>query len=95
MQLLDSNLTDSYSRDEVLRCIHIGLLCVQEDPAARPTMAIVVNMLTSYSVSPPLPQQPAFFVGNKTELDKHISDKFAKSKPLSVDTASITGLCPR
>ena len=92
MQLLDSNLTDSYSRDEVLRCIHMGLLCIQEDPAMRPTMATVVRMLNSYSVSPPLPQQPAFFFGNRIELNMHISDK---SKPWSVDAASITELCPR
>ena len=95
MQLLDSNLTDSYSRDEVLRCIHIGLLCVQEDPAVRPTMANVVHMLNSYSVSPPLPQQPAFFIGSKTELNMHMTDKSTKSKPLSVDSDSITELCPR
>ncbi|KAH7569106.1 hypothetical protein JRO89_XS06G0107400 [Xanthoceras sorbifolium] len=51
MQLLDSNLTDSYSRNEVMRCIHVGLLCVQEDPAARPAMATVVHMLNSYCLS--------------------------------------------
>ena len=95
MQLLDSNLIDSYSRDEVLRCIHIGLLCVQEDPATRPSMATVVHMLNSYSVSPPLPQQPAFFIGSRTEVNMHISNKSTKSKPLSVDAASITELCPR
>jgi hypothetical protein len=33
LELLDQSLGDSYSRDEVLRCIQIGLLCVQEDPA--------------------------------------------------------------
>ncbi|KAK3188245.1 hypothetical protein Dsin_027806 [Dipteronia sinensis] len=96
MQLLDSNFTDSYSRDEVLRCIHIGLLCVQEDPATRPSMATVVHMLNSYSVSPPLPQQPAFFIGSRAELNMHISDNStSKSKPWSVDAASITELCPR
>ncbi|KAK2644363.1 hypothetical protein Ddye_019558 [Dipteronia dyeriana] len=96
MQLLDSNLTDSYSRDEVLRRIHIGLLCVQEDPSTRPSMATVVHMLNSYSVSPPLPQQPAFFIGSKAELNMHISDNStSKPKPWSVDDASNTKLCPR
>ncbi|KAJ0966086.1 hypothetical protein J5N97_027224 [Dioscorea zingiberensis] len=28
--------------EEVLRCIHIGLLCVQEDPKQRPSMASIV-----------------------------------------------------
>ncbi|KAL5839847.1 hypothetical protein ACOSQ4_012455 [Xanthoceras sorbifolium] len=98
MQLLDSNLTDSYSRNEVMRCIHVDLLCVQDDPAARPTMATVVHMLNSYSVSPPLPQRPAFFLGSKTEVNMHITTRTdsdqstRKSMPWSVDDASITEL---
>ncbi|KAJ0080911.1 hypothetical protein Patl1_11013 [Pistacia atlantica] len=46
LQLLDSTLTESYSRNEVIKCIHMGLLCVQEDPTDRPTMATIVIMLT-------------------------------------------------
>ncbi|KAK2644379.1 hypothetical protein Ddye_019574 [Dipteronia dyeriana] len=101
MQLLDSNLTDSYSRNEVMRCIHVGLLCVQEDQAERPTMATVILMLNSYSVTLPLPQQPAFFLGSRTDMNMYItkgtdSDKSAsKSMPWSVDDASITELDPR
>ncbi|TXG47131.1 hypothetical protein EZV62_026425 [Acer yangbiense] len=101
MQLLDSTLTDSYSRNEVIRCIHIGLLCVQEDPAVRPTMATVVLMLNSYSVTLALPQQPAFFYGNRTDLGKQFaigtnSDQSkSKSVPWSVDDSSITEVYPR
>ncbi|KAK3188255.1 hypothetical protein Dsin_027816 [Dipteronia sinensis] len=73
----------------------VGNLLSYENPAARPTMSTVVNMLNSYAVSLPLPQQPAFFVGSRTELNMHISDKSTKSKPWSVDAASITELCPR
>ncbi|GLT54805.1 hypothetical protein SLA2020_279720 [Shorea laevis] len=51
LELLDPSLRDSYSRKEVDRCIHIGLLCVQENPAERPTMASIVVMLSSYSVT--------------------------------------------
>nr|KAJ0208147.1 hypothetical protein LSAT_V11C500266370 [Lactuca sativa] len=40
----------------ITRVIHIGLLCVQVDPADRPTMEEVVGMLTSNS-SLPLPLQ--------------------------------------
>ncbi|KAK2644372.1 hypothetical protein Ddye_019567 [Dipteronia dyeriana] len=93
MQLLDSNLTDSYSRNEVMRCIHMGLLCVQEDPTARPTMATVVLMLNSYSVTLPLPKQPhALFHGNRTELNMQITSNYMQ---WSVDDASITEVYPR
>ncbi|KAK0578776.1 hypothetical protein LWI29_016074 [Acer saccharum] len=100
-QLLDSTLTDSYSRNEVIRCIHIGLLCVQEDPVARPTMATVVLMLNSYSVTLALPQQPAFFYGTRTDISKQFtigtdSDQSkSKSVQWSVDDSSITEVYPR
>ncbi|KAK7842509.1 putative cysteine-rich receptor-like protein kinase 35 [Quercus suber] len=38
LELLDPTIRDSYSEIEVNRCIHIALLCVQENPAERPTM---------------------------------------------------------
>ena len=45
---------------EVLKCVHIGLLCVQEYATDRPTMSDVVSMLDS-DLSLPPPKQPAFF----------------------------------
>ncbi|PON42035.1 Serine/threonine protein kinase [Parasponia andersonii] len=61
LELLDQRLRDhSYTQNEVIRCIHIGLLCVQEDPADRPTMASIVLMLNSYSVTLSSPKPPAF-----------------------------------
>ncbi|KAG5234800.1 receptor protein [Salix suchowensis] len=47
-------------RSEVMRSIHIGLLCVQENEALRPTMAQVSMMLSNYSVSLAAPSKPAF-----------------------------------
>ncbi|KAM0952318.1 putative protein kinase RLK-Pelle-DLSV family [Dioscorea sansibarensis] len=49
--ILDPSLGDHWPRSEALRCIQIGLLCVQEDPANRPSMSMVVLTLSSYSVS--------------------------------------------
>lgn len=44
---------------QVLRCLQIGLLCVQEHAGDRPTMSSVVSMLVSDSVLA-APKQPAF-----------------------------------
>ncbi|CAL1372702.1 unnamed protein product [Linum trigynum] len=44
----------------VLRCIHIGLLCVEEDPSDRPDMQAVVVMLNSETIPLPAPKRPAF-----------------------------------
>ncbi|KAE9465706.1 hypothetical protein C3L33_02388, partial [Rhododendron williamsianum] len=60
LDLLDPTLEGSYARNEVTRCIHIALLCVQDDPDARPSMATIVLMLNSYSVTLSFPQQPRF-----------------------------------
>ncbi|KAJ1409174.1 Serine-threonine/tyrosine-protein kinase, catalytic domain [Sesbania bispinosa] len=66
LELLDPTLRGSYSRNEVIRCIHIGLLCVQENPSYRPSMATIALMLNSYSVTLSLPRQPASFLHGRT-----------------------------
>ncbi|KAB2095411.1 hypothetical protein ES319_A01G034900v1 [Gossypium barbadense] len=45
---------------EIRRCIHIGLLCVQEYATDRPTMSTVVSMLNSEISNFNTPKQPAF-----------------------------------
>ncbi|RWR88291.1 cysteine-rich receptor-like protein kinase 10 [Cinnamomum micranthum f. kanehirae] len=62
LELMDDLIQETSSANEVLRCIHIGLLCVQEDPADRPTMSSVVAMLTSNSMALAEPTNPGFFV---------------------------------
>ncbi|XWS40612.1 hypothetical protein CRYUN_Cryun17cG0010700 [Craigia yunnanensis] len=59
MNMIDPTLSDG-SRMEMMRCIHLGLLCVQANDASRPTVTSVVLMLSSYSMSLPLPSRPAF-----------------------------------
>jgi hypothetical protein len=45
---------------EILRSIHVGLLCVQESAKDRPTVSIVISMLKSEIIDLPLPKQLAF-----------------------------------
>uniref|UniRef100_A0A0D9WZX3 Gnk2-homologous domain-containing protein n=1 Tax=Leersia perrieri TaxID=77586 RepID=A0A0D9WZX3_9ORYZ len=46
---------------QIARCVHVGLLCVQENPEQRPAMPAVNLMLTSGTVSLQAPSRPAFF----------------------------------
>ncbi|XP_042974657.1 cysteine-rich receptor-like protein kinase 10 [Carya illinoinensis] len=56
------NLQSYWTRHEVLKCIHSGLLCVQEAPVDRPKMSEIATMLSGYTASSfPAPSQPAFF----------------------------------
>ncbi|EEF43948.1 ATP binding protein, putative [Ricinus communis] len=68
MNVIDPSLK-SGSSSEMMRCIQIGLLCVQENVADRPTMATVVLMLNSYSLTLPVPLRPAFFMHTGIHLD--------------------------
>ena len=98
MELLDPTIRDSYSEIEVNRCIHIALLCVQENPAERPTMDSIILMLNSDSVPMLSPQPPAVFLQSRaqTNMPKSESDQSTrKSILLSVDEASITEVYPR
>jgi len=92
---------------EIMRCIHIGLLCVQENVADRPTMASVVIMLNSYSITLQVPSQPAFFM--HSNIDSETTSRWEQSTWLtksdeeskgnfteaSTNEASITELYPR
>ncbi|XP_048132904.1 cysteine-rich receptor-like protein kinase 10 isoform X11 [Rhodamnia argentea] len=66
--IIDPSIT-SGSSTEIARCIHIGLLCVQENFASRPSMASVFLMLNSHSVTLQVPSRPAFFIDSANEFD--------------------------
>ncbi|KAB2637492.1 G-type lectin S-receptor-like serine/threonine-protein kinase [Pyrus ussuriensis x Pyrus communis] len=61
LEIIDSSLGESYPVNEVLRCIHIALLCVQEQAKDRPLMSAVVSMLGN-DAAIPSPKQPGFLL---------------------------------
>ncbi|KAL0012567.1 hypothetical protein SO802_007675 [Lithocarpus litseifolius] len=65
LDIVDSSIFESSVSHEVLRCIQIGLLCVQEDAADRPTMFAILLML-SCETTLPSPKQPAFIFRRPT-----------------------------
>ncbi|XP_040866031.1 G-type lectin S-receptor-like serine/threonine-protein kinase At1g11300 [Glycine max] len=60
VSLIDPEIFNPDNVNHILRCIHIGLLCVQELAKETPTMATVVSMLNSEVVNFPPPRQPSF-----------------------------------
>ena len=50
-KMMDPSMNNNFSESDVMRCIHVGLLCVQENPADRPVMSAVGTMLGSDMVS--------------------------------------------
>ncbi|XP_073005744.1 cysteine-rich receptor-like protein kinase 25 [Typha latifolia] len=70
-ELIDASLGDEYDKDEILKCINVALMCVQENAMDRPTMSDIITMLSGESTSLPDPKQPAFFnLRITTEVEK-------------------------
>ncbi|XP_009373490.2 LOW QUALITY PROTEIN: G-type lectin S-receptor-like serine/threonine-protein kinase RKS1 [Pyrus x bretschneideri] len=67
LEIVDSSL-ESYAPDEGMRCIQVGLLCVEEESKNRPSMSAVVFMLSG-EASAPSPQQPAFSLRKNSSGD--------------------------
>ena len=63
MELMDPTMADSCCPDEFIKCVYLGLLCVQEDASERPTMSAVMVMLKSGSEALRQPERPAFSWG--------------------------------
>ncbi|PWA79525.1 S-locus glycoprotein domain-containing protein [Artemisia annua] len=68
-ELIDPSILESCNQKEALRCIHVGMLCVQFSAVHRPTMSSVVYMLESESTSLPLPTQVGDISLNSGEMD--------------------------
>uniref|UniRef100_A0A0E0LLM6 non-specific serine/threonine protein kinase n=1 Tax=Oryza punctata TaxID=4537 RepID=A0A0E0LLM6_ORYPU len=74
---------------EIERCIHVALLCVQESAEFRPTMEQVVTMLNTKNVSLPMPMQPAYFNVNPSEEEVsscNVTSKLEPSHLRSIET---------
>ena len=66
--LIDPEISNQSNHADIMRYIHIGLLCVQELARDRPTMTTVISMLNSETANLPPPKQPAF-IQRQTMLD--------------------------
>ncbi|XP_040862032.1 cysteine-rich receptor-like protein kinase 25 isoform X5 [Glycine max] len=89
LSILDPNLEENYSQFEVIKCIHIGLLCVQENKNIRPTMTKVIFYLDGHTLDElPSPQEPPFFF-------RDIKDKKIPMQHFSVNKMSTSIFYPR
>ncbi|KOM42548.1 hypothetical protein LR48_Vigan05g015200 [Vigna angularis] len=89
LELMDEILDDGGDLClEILRCIHVGLLCVQQNPENRPNMSSVVLMLNGEKLLPK-PSEPGFYIGKDNIADTESSKQYEKC---SVNEVSISSL---
>lgn len=77
LDIVDPMLDQSINKNEKMRCIHVGLLCVQEDIGVRPTMSSVLLLLSSTSFPLSEPSEPPFLMRPKKALSVSISDQYS------------------
>lgn len=92
LELIDTTLNESCPPSEALRCLHVGLLCVQAHATDRPPMQDVISMLLNEISQLPAPKQPAYFLKTAVEEPK-ISKR--KMDNFSINNVTISGLDPR
>lgn len=96
LDLVDPSFGDNYHTTEIIRCIHIALLCVQEKAKERPNMSATLQMLTTSSIALAVPHPPGFFFRSRHEQQVgRVGPSTDESAPFSVDDASITIVAPR
>lgn len=86
LDLTDPAMVETCDASQVMKCINIGLLCVQEDPGDRPTMSNVLLMLDSETSSLPPPTQPAFVVRRRLS----VASSSLSSKPDTISNNELT-----
>ncbi|KAL4178800.1 hypothetical protein AMTRI_Chr13g116910 [Amborella trichopoda] len=90
IELMDQSLGETCPRNQVLRCIHIGLLCVQADATNRPHISSVVAMLGNDSLSLSMPMPPLMVYGDRNITRSDISINYTEGN--SVNEVSISAI---
>ncbi|KAK7389402.1 hypothetical protein VNO78_24416 [Psophocarpus tetragonolobus] len=88
MFMIDPEIQDPVFEKSMVRCIHIGLLCVQELAKERPTISSVVLMLISEITHLPPPRQVAFV----QKQNCHGSESSQKSQFSSNNNVTLTDI---
>lgn len=85
LEIVDASMGDLCPIDEVLRCIQVGLLCVQDNAAERPNMSSVIFMLSNEATLPS-PKQPMFAI----QRDQNNADSTTTKDSASINEVTVT-----
>lgn len=82
---MDFAICESCDKNQFIKCAHVGLLCVQDEPGDRPTMSYILTMLNNETSTIPIPTQPTFFTSkhhsctsssSKLEISMHFDTSY-------------------
>ncbi|PWZ37293.1 Cysteine-rich receptor-like protein kinase 6 [Zea mays] len=104
VEIMDPSLRGKAPAEQMLKNVHIGLLCVQDNPVDRPKMSTVNIMLSSGTMPLQSPLKPAFFIPKSGYYSTVHSESYpiasrsvdnGKPGAISPNEVSITELEPR
>ncbi|CAI0429330.1 unnamed protein product [Linum tenue] len=90
--LMDPTMSNPHNyKDEILRCINIGLLCIEYNASDRPSMSEVISMLTNEVEPLPVPKQPGFTMTRTVSIGKERREP----ENCSANEVTMTSMSPR
>ncbi|XP_044496560.1 G-type lectin S-receptor-like serine/threonine-protein kinase At1g67520 [Mangifera indica] len=91
LELIEQTMDECCCANQVLRYLHVGLLCVQDQARDRPTMLEVISMLTNETTILPAPKQPAFFINVTSQEPQVPQNKFEICSANNVTISEMEG----
>ncbi|XP_019086465.1 PREDICTED: cysteine-rich receptor-like protein kinase 11 isoform X1 [Camelina sativa] len=100
LEIVDPNISENIQTNEVARCIHIALLCVQKEPKDRPKLSTIMLMLTSNTHLLPTPNPPGFLFPNGSNQERvlesiEMRQSMIGSNSHTVNNVTVSDLDPR
>ncbi|KAL4565126.1 hypothetical protein LXL04_029211 [Taraxacum kok-saghyz] len=87
LELKDPTLGNTCDVQQLMRTVHVALLCVQENATDRPTTSDMISMLLNESILLPTPNRPTSVTGG---LDSRSVSDETKAKDCSVNSMTVS-----
>ncbi|CAN0839953.1 G-type lectin S-receptor-like serine/threonine-protein kinase SD1-1 [Linum grandiflorum] len=94
LELIDATMAERCDQHEVLRLVHIGLLCVQKKPDDRPSMAAVAVMIGGDGELSE-PKLPGFFTERSVTEGSTTCSSSSGNRGTCSNSMSVTVLHPK
>ena len=93
MEFMDPSLDDACSSCKQTRCMRVALLCVQEQPADRPSMLEIDSMIKNEMADIATPRRPAFAIKRDEVEGKYRS--VSSQEIATINVTTISQMVPR
>ncbi|XP_038877217.1 G-type lectin S-receptor-like serine/threonine-protein kinase At1g11330 isoform X2 [Benincasa hispida] len=92
ISFIDPTLNELCCESKIVRCIQVGLLCVEESINDRPNVGTIISMLNNETEDMPIPKQPSF-IGKQLQSNIKVSQSCGNK--YSVNNLSLSSFAAR